>query len=106
MQNITALLDDAKSFPQNLDRRNPSYYNRSLREQLNEHAERLFAKEDVCSLHFLELSSRGKGTDYVALKELPPRPRTNQLSRFLAHVSQNGSPSTDTPWADDHVKES
>ena len=61
MQNLTDLLQDAKSFPRNLDRRNPSYYNRSMHAQLDEHAERLFADEDACSLDFLELTSRGKG---------------------------------------------
>lgn len=87
MQNLTTLLEDAKSFPQNLDWRNPSYYNRSLHAQLDEHAERLFVDEDACSLDFLELSSRGKGMRFSAPKKTSKTPLINRLSRLFAHLS-------------------
>ena len=70
MQSVTASCLDAKNFPQNLGGRNPSHYNRSLYEQLNRHAERLFADEDEdeCSLDFLELDSRRTGRRFLARK--------------------------------------
>ena len=63
MQEITALCDDAETFPRNFKQQNPSSYNLSLYQQLNTHAARLFSGEDESALDFLELSSRGKGTE-------------------------------------------
>ena len=61
MDDVIALCNNAKTFPLNLQQQNLSTYNQSLYEQLNTHAERLFAEEDEASLCFLDLHSRGKG---------------------------------------------
>ena len=61
MQSLIALCNDAGSFPLNLDRRRPSEYHRRLRDQLNDHAERLFADEGQCALDLLELGHTDKG---------------------------------------------
>lgn len=63
MQEVIALCNNAKTFPQNFDHQNSFSNNVSLYEQLNIHAARLFSGEDESALDFLELSSRGKGTE-------------------------------------------
>ena len=88
MQSLTALCTDASNFPQNLDRRYPSLYNRSLHEQLNHHAERLFAKEDQCSLDFLELGHSDKGMAYK-LRNCPLLDLANAQSSFYAHLFED-----------------
>ena len=61
-QEVIALCNHAKTFPQNFNGQNSSSSsNSSLYDQLNIHAERLFSDEDESTLDFLELRSRRKG---------------------------------------------
>lgn len=62
MDNLIASCDRAKTFPRNIEPRKLSSYNQTLYKQLDSEAERLFSDEEDCSLDFLELSSKGKGT--------------------------------------------
>lgn len=69
MQNITALCNDAKTFPRNLNQQNPSASDVGRYEQLNAHTARLFSGEDQSSLDFLELGSSGKGRNLLGLEQ-------------------------------------
>ena len=91
MQAVTALCNNAKTFPLNLNQQNPSAYDLTLYEQLNTHAARLFSDEDESALDFLELSRSGKGTEppYVpALKQENPK----SGPRFLAEMYKDRNP--------------
>ena len=61
MDELLALCDNAKAFPQNLPQTRLSTYNQSLYTQLSTHAERLFSDGNAASMDFLELHSKGKG---------------------------------------------
>lgn len=89
MQRLTAWCNDAKNFPQN------SFYDLSLREQLDSHAERLFSDADSSNLGLLELSSRGKGGK-SSCRSLAKEEHANDASRFPANICDDRSPFTNT----------
>ncbi len=62
-EEVIALCENAKAFPWNFNQQNAFSDHLSLYEQLDINATRLFSDEDESALNFLELSSRGKGTE-------------------------------------------